>query len=171
MIDFDKLLIAEATKYLGTKESAYNDGPMIREFQKAVDGIADRESWCMAFAFYCIKAVEEQTKRKSWLFRSERCMSVWTRSPIESKIKFPEAGALAIWQNYSSTGTPLGTGHVGIVVELLSDQSFRTIEGNTSDSSGLNPDGDGVYKKIRRTAKVGRFRLMGFVRPWMQDPV
>lgn len=171
MIEFDKLLIAEAEKYLGIKESAYNDGPMIREFQKAVDGVASKESWCAAFMFYCIKNVEEKTGRKSWLFRSERCMNIWTRSPLEAKIPSPEAGALVIWQNYSAKGTPLGTGHVGLISELLSDNSFKTIEGNTSDGSGLNSNGDGVYRKTRRNARVGRFRLMGFLRPWMQDPV
>lgn len=51
--------------------------------------------------------------------------------------------------------------HIGIVAEVH-PWGVWTVEGNTSDDSGVNRDGDGVYKKRRDWSELGTSG--GFVR-------
>lgn len=171
MIDFDRLLVDEARKWVGVREAGWNKGKEVEEFQKAVDGKAQQEAWCMAFMFYCIKQVEKLSGRKSWLHPSEHCLTVWTKSPREARIAHPEIGSLCIWQYYNSKGVPTGSGHTGLVIDVISDNAFSTIEGNTGAGTGVVREGDGVYERRRRMAKIGSFRVMGFLRPFKQDDV
>jgi len=54
-------LVEEALKWVGTMEKGGdNKGPEVEEFQKAVDGKAQKEPWCMAYVQFCIKKVEEK---------------------------------------------------------------------------------------------------------------
>jgi len=44
--------------------------------------------------------------------------------------------------------------HGGLVVSVTKE-GIHTIEANTSDSTGLNPDGEGIYKKFRKWNVLG----------------
>lgn len=171
MIDFDKLLIAEAMKWVGVRESGWNKGKEVEMFQKFVDGKAQGEAYCMAFVQYCVGQVEFESKRKSWLFKSEHCLTTWTKTPIQARRKDPEPGSIVIWQYFTPKGVATGSGHCGIVTKLLNESSFKTIEGNTGSGSEIIREGDGVWERERRMAKTGRFRLMGFLVPFEVDPV
>ncbi len=153
-------LLEVASSYVGIHEQGGNNrGPMVEEFQRAVDGTSEGEAWCMSFAQYCIKAAEVSANTDSKVAQSEHCLTVWNNSPSELKSSHPEPGSLVIWRYGSST-----SGHVGIVEKVNSDGTFTTIEGNTSSGSGIDREGDGVYRKQRDLDGAGNMRLVGFLK-------
>jgi len=154
-------LLDVARSYIGVREQGGNNrGRQVEEFQRVIGG-AEEEPWCMSFAQYCIKAAESETQANSQVTQSEHCLTVWNGSPSELRRSRPEAGSLVIWRHGNSTK---GEGHVGIVEAVNSDGTFTTIEGNTSDSSGINREGDGVYRKQRDMDGAGDMRVVGFLK-------
>jgi lysozyme len=154
----DKLL-ETARSYIGVREQGGNNrGPQVEEFQRAVDGKAVGEPWCMSFVQHCIKSTEAASKVDSKVFSSEHCLTTWNKSPGELKLSKPERGSLAIWQYGNSSN-----GHVGIVDQVNADGTFTTIEGNTSGAVG-DREGDGVFSKTHSTKNSGDRRLVGFLK-------
>ena len=112
-------------------------------------------SWCASFVSWCLlqsRCTDQNT------------MSAWCRHHMgDSKYIWREIGCPNWYKNLKQCGyghdadssyTPKsgdlvffeGSGHIGIV-RYYKDGTVYTIEGNTSNSSGLNPDGGGVYCK------------------------
>lgn len=156
-------LVAIARQFLGVKEVGGNNmGPMVERFQRAVDGKAAGEPWCMAFVQFCIMEVEEKLGIKSSLTRSEHCMNVWSQSAVTLRSTQAGEGRIAIWRRPNSL-----QGHTGIVSGWETVGVFKTIEGNTGPARGVNRDGDGVFEKshLYHEEKVP-FILMGFLEPF-----
>lgn len=152
-------LIEFAKQYIGTKESGGdNKGELIVLFQKALDGKAAGEPWCMAFTQYCIMEVEKIQNIKSKIYRSEHCLTVWNKSPKELRLKEPEVGCLIIWQ-YGDTIN----GHVGIVTKV-NKNTVETVEGNTGNGSGVVREGDGVYARKRSKLGSEKMKVVGYLR-------
>lgn len=149
-----------AAAYVGVREREHNRGPEVEKFQKAVDGQASGEPWCMSFVQYCIKVVEENYKVNSKVFKLEHCVTVWNKSPEDLRLSTPEVGCLIIWGNKRN-----GNGHVGIIQEVKNHSSFTTIEGNTSGNrTGNQREGDGVYLKLRNMEPLGDKEVYGFLK-------
>lgn len=153
-------LIDEAKKWIGTKETRPNGGSAVESFQKAVDGKAMGEPWCAAFCFFCIKQVEAETGHKSPLFFTEHVMTCWSKSPKNLRLVKPEPGALVLWRFDNSA-----SGHMGIVYDIQGE-SIKTIEGNTSDGSGVVREGDGVYERFRSIHGSGKMKIVGYLDPF-----
>ena len=164
----ESLLINEALRWVGVKEQAANKGQLVELFQKAVDGRANAESWCMAFQQYCIQAVDAQLKifapqqKSSRIFRSEHCLTTWNNSPREHRMDKPEPGCLVVWKHGDTTN-----GHVGLVYEIDGDGYLKTIEGNTGAGPGVISNGDGVYKRVRDPKGTGEMKVVGFLKVWI----
>jgi hypothetical protein len=164
----EQRLIEIATSYIGTKEVGDNGGPQVEEFQKSVGGVAAHQSWCLAFQFFCIKKVDAEINEKAMmsvqghsLFETEHCMTLWHNSKATNELKEPVPGSLVIWQFEGGS-----SGHVGLVVEVDGDK-ITTIEGNTSDGSGIEREGDGCYKRSRhKWVKTGKMITLGYLRVW-----
>ncbi len=165
-----RLLIFEAKRWLGFVErGGDNKGQAVEAFQRAVDGKAVGEAWCMSFSQYCVKQVdllvdellEEQLKTKSLIHKSEHCLSTWNKSPAHCRIAVPTVGSLMIWQKESTS-----FGHTGIVVNIDTRGMIWTIEGNTGPGEGVRRDGDGVYLKKRSQDGMGKMRVLGWLLPW-----
>ena len=167
------LTVYEAKRWLGaTEQGGNNSGQLVEIFQKAVDGVASREPWCMAYVQSCVIRAEEMLSIShpgvdailvNALHKSEHCMTVWAKTPAACRIPDPKVGAIVIWRHGNST-----SGHTGIVMSVLPDGSFYTAEGNTgSTAAGIVREGDGVYKKLRSKRQVGTMILVGFIDPWM----
>ena len=155
-------LVEVATKYIGIKESTnHNDGPEVEMFQKAVDGKAQGESWCMAFCQFCLQQVEQIENIRSNVFHSEHCLTVWNKTDKTLHSNKPEPGYIVIWQHGDTT-----QGHTGIVTDVVDDNHFGTIEGNTADGSGVVRDGDGVYRRTRSIVGAGSMKVLGFINPF-----
>lgn len=164
----EQLLIHEAKRWVGiTEQGGNNRGQLVQLFQKSASGLVNGEPWCMAFAQFCIQAVDslvadcDGPQEKSPLFKSEHCLTVWNKSQA-LKIGAPKLGSLCVWQHGQTA-----SGHVGIVVGVNTDGSIMTVEGNTSSAdAGNQREGDGVWLKRRRLDSVGSLRLKGFLRVW-----
>ena len=154
-------LIVEARKYIGTKEEGTNAGVQVIEFQKAVNGKASRESWCMCFVQYLIKKIEEKNSIVSPVFKSEHVQTVWAKTPIASRIDKPEPGCIICWKFGETTN-----GHAGIVEKVLPDGRLSTIEGNTSEGSEVVREGDGVYERNRSPVGSEAMKVLGFIKPF-----
>lgn len=156
----EQLLVLTAKHFVGTREDPKKDnsGELIVLFQKAVDQKAEGESWCMAFAQYCIMEVEKAKQVKSRIFKSEHCLTVWNKSPKEMRLKEPEVGCLIIWQ-FGDTSN----GHVGIVTKV-NKNTVETIEGNTGDGSGVIRNGDGVYARKRSKLGSDKMKVLGYLK-------
>lgn len=169
------VLCFEARRWVGFSErGGDNKGQMVEMFQKAVDGRASGEPWCMAFVQFCLKMTDSlydaltlQTNvSRSLLKESESVMDVWQNAPHELKMKTPYRGSLIIWQYYSA-GKPTWKGHVGIVVGMPEDEIITTIEGNTSGAGHVDREGDGVFEKKRNWKRDSlTMRCEGFLKPW-----
>lgn len=67
----------------------------------------------------------------------------------------PARGRLALFVNAD------GTGHIGIVAQVLPNGRLRTFEGNTSSGDqGSQRDGGGLYERIRPAGFFTRFITM-----------
>lgn len=165
-------------------EEGQNEGPWVEKFQKAVDGKAQKEPYCMALVQWVFKGgalelfdslvetgdmVEEYRPAFSgWLqncdrnlFDSEHCMTVWNKTPSELKFTGPARGRIVIWNKRGTS-----SGHTGIITEVHSPAFFSCLEGNTGPGSNVEREGQGVYIKTRRNQTVGNMRLVGFIQPW-----
>lgn len=168
-----KLLAFEALRWVNfTELGSENKGQIVEAFQKAVDGRAIGEPWCMAFVQFCLKQVDHLVRYMEWipyatggheLFSSEHCWTTWCKSPDYARHPTPFMGSVAIWKNVNNS-----SGHTGIVIKRgEKDGHFQTVEGNTSDSSLLSQrEGDGVFLKTRTGNISDSLRLIGFLNPW-----
>lgn len=153
------MLVELAESFVGVTEvGGENRGPEVEAFQKAVDGKAQGEPWCMAFLMYCVQKTEQETQLMSAIFRSESVKQVWDFSPDDHKSKLPSVGSIMVWQ-YGTTGM----GHAGLVT-AIAGELVETIEGNTGAGPGVVREGDGVFKKTRPLADVGKMNFIGFLR-------
>lgn len=152
-------LLLEANKWVGVHEKGGNNkGPEVEEFQRAVDGKASGEAWCLAFQQFILKKVEAKLKVKSGLYNTEHCMTLWNKNSAAYGVAKPKPGCWILW-NHANTSS----GHVGMV-EFL--EPLRTIEGNTGpDKNRIQADGDGVYKKDRHLLTYGDMKFVGYIDP------
>lgn len=158
-MDSNKKLIEVAKKYIGVKESGGdNKGKEVEMFQKAVDGKAQGEAWCMAFVQFCINEVEKSDNVKSKVFESEHVMTVWNKTPKEQRLDKPEVGCIILW-NFVGTSS----GHAGFV-EFVGKTKVDTIEGNTGDGAGIVREGDGVYLRKRSQTGDAKMKVVGYLK-------
>lgn len=156
------LIVAEATKWVGVREHGYNKGKEVEMFQKAVDGKASGEAWCMAAVQYWCRRVYATLialgyiapDRDFPMYGSEHCLTVWNKTPEKYRSKVGGRGMIPIWRHGKTTN-----GHTGIAKDS-GKVSFTTVEGNTNDAGSR--EGDGVYAK-KRLMVGGSMSLVGFI--------
>lgn len=170
-----RALVFEARRWVGIKEvGGDNRGQAVEMFQRAVDGKAVGEPWCAGFAHFCLEMVDKQLaailtnyELKNRIFKSEHVLTIWKETPMICRKVKPEPGYLTLWWHFNDEGKPSGTGHVGIVTDVQAEDRILSVEGNTSDGSGINRDGDGVYERTRHIVTgAGTMRHLGFLDPW-----
>lgn len=158
-------LVDEAKSYIGVTESGGdNHGKDVENFQRAVDGKAQGESWCMAFVQFCIRRVIDKTMFPA----TEHCLTAWNKANPNAKYALDSQdvrpGFVVIWRHGLSMN-----GHTGIVTAVSKD-SFETVEGNTSMGSGIERNGDGVYARSRSRFCTGTMKVVGFIDPFFGCP-
>lgn len=146
---------------VGVRETGKNDGPDVRKYQLALDGVAQREPWCAAFVVWCLRQVEAELGVPSGLVLSEHVATMWNKSPQALKGQTPRVGSIFCWRKIGTA-----QGHMGIVEALGTDgKTILTIEGNTG--SGDIREGDGVYRKRRPARAPKDFMVLGYLYPWL----
>lgn len=171
-----KMLKSEVQKWLWVREHGSNRGEEIEMFQREVDGKAKGEPWCLSFVQFCVNQVDRDYLKKygkdplpNWLYPTEHCLTLWNKTDVSSRITddlYP--GTILIWQ-YWENGRQTSRGHVGVIIEALSEFDFLTVEGNTADRKSVVREGDGVYMMKRTVSMSGNFRLKGFISPWKSE--
>jgi hypothetical protein len=155
-----------AKEVLSVRESGSNSGTFVNRYLSAV-GLGPGNPWCMAFVVLrLIKAAHSLAltipnvmprtgstvvfsnwgKAKSWFIK---------RADLELGRARIQKGDI-VFYFFASKGR---IAHTGIVVDVTSNNDFKTVEGNTS--SGLRDvvdrDGQGVYMKQRSLGSLGLF--------------
>jgi uncharacterized protein (TIGR02594 family) len=117
--------VAEARKYLGTKEiPGVNHNPLIVRMWKAIKrgGIKDDETpWCAAFVGFCLENVGIVSSR----YESAKSYMSWG-IPLEN----PAPGCIAVF-------TRNGGGHVGFVVGMSHDGQLLVLGGNQGNEVSI----------------------------------
>ena len=122
-------------------------------------GEGNSYAWCAAYVSFCLfqsRATTSTSKQTIW--RDIYCPRWYQNMKNQgyghdaSSNYTPKSGDLVFFT---------GGGHIGIV-RYCKDGKVYTIEGNTSNSSGLNPEGGGVYCK---SYDRGYSKFLGFGTP------
>lgn len=159
-------LIAEALRHTAVRErGGANRGKEVEEFQRAVDGKASGEAWCMCFVQFCVKKAEEALNRHSDIARSEHCLTVWNNTPIIMRRRKPAPGLIVIWKHDGTSN-----GHTGIITHVDPNGIMNTVEGNTGGGataqSAVVREGDGVYRRARSVNGSGSMKIVGYIDPF-----
>lgn len=164
-------LIQIASSYIGTKEvGGDNKGPQVEAFQKALGTPAVGQAWCMDFVHYCAKKVDADMGGTAYaLYPSQSVVEVWNKTDQSLRLSRPEQGCAILWEHFKN-GKRTGLGHAGIVTSI-GVTTVDTVEGNTSDGSGINRDGDGVYSRQRSisSSSSSTMKVLGFLKLWKED--
>jgi hypothetical protein len=162
------IAIVTANTLVGTKENPAksNTGFVIDKIQKYFGLIG--QQYCVMTVLYCYLEACNQLKIKfpfpltassQTLYEDAKKLNCVFTNPSQIK-----AGDIVIWRKFN-----LWKGHAGLIISQLSkDNTFITIEGNTSNSDfGSQSDGDGIYKRIRTANKLeftyDNFYIRGFI--------
>ena len=161
--------IADAERNVGIAEQGgQNRGKAVETYLASV-GLPPGNPWCAAFVYYRLAAAAAHldVALPVWLPRSGYCpdwrkaaqkRGVWIPvSEVTAGKVSPQRGDLCLFY-FAAKGR---VAHIGIVAEVDAEGCV-TVEGNTSDGSGVNRDGGGVYRKRRSWSQLGT--LGGFVR-------
>lgn len=166
----DQLLKYYVSKATVREGVINNTGKEVEEFQKTVDGKAQRESWCMAFmqtgllqlCNWCVITFDEVkhlTGRELYnltpIPKAELCYTVFAKCPDKYKGEFPGRGAWMIQKDRDENSIH---GHTGCVLGPQAGVGFRTIEGNVSVDGG-----QGVDYKVRTIAGTPDRKVIGFI--------
>ena len=176
-LDVRQLLVYVAETMVGIREEPKNSntGKMVSLIQDTLDDMTSTAAWCSKFTNTCIAYVEETLKIKSDVYASGSCWSTWSKTPKSMRVKrYPDVGALMLMQK-GTDGTYQGTGgHVEIVVRYDHEKKeIHCIGGNTSNSADVEPNGDGVYRTLRKDTrhkfdgvKTNKLLILGFIKPF-----
>lgn len=157
----NKLLDVALTQ-VGVREDAHhtNHGEAIKYQQEAGLGSAGGYPWCQSFVFWCGHHAYGDSNPVP---KTGGVLECWRRASDEYKILKANATPQNIVpgaQFILSFGE--GKGHTGFVIEMFSDGSYSTIEGNSNDDGSR----DG-YEVAKRTGvhnrHIGDASLLGFI--------
>lgn len=163
-----KALAWMAEQFVGVTETKNNGGAMVEKFQRAVDGKAAGEPWCVCFVQYCADQIDSFYDRCIFphppynhhqLAPTEWTIGLWDATPKELRRAAPSEGLIVVWQSIANPNR----GHCGIVTDVRGDVVF-TVEGNTGTAS--QREGDGVWHKGRVSGNIPGFKRLGYLSPW-----
>jgi hypothetical protein len=173
-----RALVWFARSYVGiTEQGGANKGQMVERFQKAVDGKAQGEPWCVGFVQHCVQQVDalmdaitqQNNLTRSRLPQTELATEVWHKSPNELRrdhVADIAPGMLVVWAKLVD-GKPSWQGHIGVISFVAELSGDMTVEGNTSSGvQGSQREGDGVYERTRSFFDLPGFVRLGFLDPW-----
>ena len=159
-------IAANAESYLGQTEKSGNSGFTDPEFEAEMteEGWKKSWAWCAVFAKVVFKNIfPEKSEELNKLFSPGTVQTFRNFRDAGYPVSLvPSTGALVIWQTMKD-GKPQTTGHAGIVVSVVDQHMFYSVEGNTNDGGGR--EGYIVAKKQRKVVanvKDG-LKILGFI--------
>lgn len=154
-----------AKKYLNQSELPGNvfdeNTPIGKILHKA--GQKNGEAWCSYFVEGVFReAYPEKDDHFSKIFSAGAVNTFHNFREVGYKTSTtPSVGSIVIWQRYKD-GKPSWQGHAGIVIEVIDENRFRSIEGNTNRAGSR--EGDSVQIKERTlTHRINGLNVLGFI--------
>lgn len=149
MTPLRQAVLTVARGQLGVREhGGRNRGPEVEAFQAAA-GARPGDAWCASFVVWTFEQAAIKLGIKSPVPRTPGVRKLWDRSKPYQRLSDPRPGDVFV------SFHDHGLGHCGIV-EAVSGDDLKTIEGNTNP--GGSREGDGVYQRVR-----GRHEIQGFL--------
>lgn len=159
-------VLATAKKYIGQHEKKNNSGFLDQTFEKQMKSVGwnNGQSWCAYFAELAWKEAFIGHQLFSSLDKLFSPSATATFANFKGSSLFktgttPKLGALVVWRNGNGW-----QGHIGIVSEVVSETTFKAIEGNTNAAGGR--EGVAVLTKTRKLGepfKAKGLNIIGFV--------
>ena len=148
-VDLNLRMLDLASFFLGVKESGQNQGSIIETFQRAVDGVAQGESWCLALLQYLALETSKVHQYPVDLPKTESVHNFWNKVKDKHKVLTPKPGHWVFWDMDN------GKGHCGIIRQIIS-VNMITIEGNT-----MLDKIEGVFMKSK---SLSGKKILGFIK-------
>ena len=160
-------IIDVARKDIGKKEKPNNSGFHDRQLELDMLAVGWQPGWA-----WCA-CILEKWAWEAYPERKDKIKGLFVASAVNTfrnlvnagfeKYDVPVEGSLVFWQKYED-GKAQWTGHTGVVSEVISETTFKSIEGNTSNSGSRN--GDGVYELTRTVKKEVHdgLKVIGFIK-------
>ncbi len=150
--DKAKNAVQLALSQVGVREVGTNSGADVTKYK---NGRADNNPWCASFVSWCYGRGQNGNNSKTFGYTasSQEIRRKAEQAGFYRKASSgytPKTGDVVVW-NYGG-----GKGHVGIVASVNGDGSFKTVEGNCSDS---------VRQVTRQRSEVDGFVQMN---EWLQ---
>ena len=147
-----------------TESGGDNRGELVDSILRSAGGTPGL-AWCAALQQVVEAFVEKYCNVTSSFPNGLGCVQIYQDASKKNDVfTFPELGDVMVWQSIDDNGKPLATGHMGRVVAV--GDILQVVEGNTGPGSGIQREGDGVYKKLRLMDKKYRtMQLLGYIRP------
>lgn len=149
-----------ALSYNGQEEvpRGSNAGPFVEACLKTV-GLGGGNSWCQAFMYRVLNEAAHALSAPNPMPRTAGVLDCWNKTSPNNRILKADSRPTNILPGYQFIyDHGKGLGHTGMVVDVLADGSFTTIEGNTDPAGSRN--GYGVFKRKR---KLSDPQLRGFI--------
>lgn len=135
-----------------------NAGPFVMECLNMV-GLNTPNSWCQAFMYRVLSEAAAQYQVANPMHKTAGVLDCWNKTTPNNRILKAEATHENIRPGYQFIyDHGKGLGHTGMVVDVATDGSFATIEGNTDPAGSRN--GYGVFKRKRNFSDP---QLKGFI--------
>ena len=167
-------IIKFALADIGNKEKPNNGGwfNAVKEKAMKLAGWIKGEAWCAynAEVIWVNGFTIEDPVAVKLLVRyfSGSAVQTWKNFKASKEFKtsptLPYLGSLAIWQSYKN-GVAQYTGHIGVVVESPNANTFKSVEGNTSESGSREGTivGKNTHTIDKEKTRRDGLRLLGFV--------
>jgi hypothetical protein len=168
------LIVKHAENHIGFREIPGNQGfrdKLFEERMREISGWYKGAAWCAFFVELMWREVYRQIdenidKELEELF-SASATKTWDNflnSPRWIASKYPVRGSVVIWQKYYN-GKPNWRGHAALLVEKLSSEKIKTIEGNTNTEGSR--EGQVVAEKTRTMNfnDTNGLVMKGFIHP------
>lgn len=162
-----KKVVEFAQTQIGVREKPIgsNDGPEVSRYLASV-GLNSKEdsyAWCVAFIYFCFREAANGLGLDNPMIKTAGVLEHWRRAGekgikrILAKDAIANPSLIKPGQIFAIAIGNKGLGHSGLVIEVLSDGRFKTIEGNSND--GGSREGIGVFERVRKPTEINR----GFV--------
>ena len=115
------------------------------------------QAWCNMFVSWCADQAGESAAVGKYAYCPYHVSFFKKLGRWHDKTEIPQTGDIIFFCHYPSTEAA----HVGIV-EKYANGYVYTIEGNTSTTGGLIPNGGGVFQKVYTTSYQN---ILGYGRP------
>ncbi len=158
-----KRVLEIASSQIGVREKPPNSnrGPEVDLYQLAAGlNPANGNAWCVAFIFFCFEQAAAELRQENPMVEKAHVLTHWRLAGergvprIFGKDAKADPGLIKPGHIFAMAVGTKGQGHSGLVIEVLRDGRFKTIEGNSNEAGSR--EGIGVFARERKPSEINR---------------